>query len=51
MRWEWDLDPHGPARLAGPLVGFIGRRQELETWRRLKRLLEQEPSLEPNALS
>ena len=40
MRWEWELQPHGLMRLAGPLIDSIGRRQELEVWTNLKRLLE-----------
>lgn len=30
----------GPARLAGPLIGWIGRRQERTIWTGLKELLE-----------
>lgn len=51
MRWEWDLEPQGLARLAGPLVAFVGRRQERETWTSLKRYLEQDRSVEATALS
>jgi uncharacterized protein YndB with AHSA1/START domain len=40
MRWSWRIRPHGLARLAGPLVGYLGRRQERRIWSGLKRLLE-----------
>ena len=42
MSWEWDLQPRGPLRLVGPLVTFMGRRQEERIWTRLKELLEAE---------
>ncbi|HMT48758.1 dienelactone hydrolase family protein [Dietzia sp. UBA5065] len=38
--WDWEVTVGGPARLAGPLVGVIGRRQERRIWAGLKRLLE-----------
>lgn len=40
MHWQWDLQPRGPLRLFGPLIGRMGRRQELVIWTNLKRLLE-----------
>ena len=40
MRWSWDVRPRGAMKLMAPLVGTIGRRQELEVWGHLKRLLE-----------
>jgi Polyketide cyclase / dehydrase and lipid transport len=40
MRWSWDVRPHGILRLLGPLVGWLGRRQEQNIWGSLKRLLE-----------
>lgn len=40
MRWQWELHPHGLLRLAGPLIGSMGRRQEQVIWTNLKRLLE-----------
>ena len=40
MRWEWDVRPHGPLKLMGPLVGIIGRRQERRVWGNLKQLLD-----------
>lgn len=40
MRWSWTLRPHGLLRLAGPLVARTGRRQELQIWTGLKRVLE-----------
>jgi uncharacterized protein YndB with AHSA1/START domain len=38
--WNWTVRVTGPARLAGPLVGLIGRRQERAIWTGLKRYLE-----------
>lgn len=38
--WDWTVRLHGPPRLAGPLVGVIGRRQERAIWTGLKRHLE-----------
>jgi menaquinone-dependent protoporphyrinogen oxidase len=40
MRWSWDVRPRGFLRLVPWVVGFIGRRQERDTWGSLKRLLE-----------
>lgn len=30
--WDWDVQLPWPARLAAPLVGLIGRRQEQRIW-------------------
>ena len=38
--WEWEVRLTGPARLAGPLIGMIGRRQERTIWTGLKLYLE-----------
>lgn len=38
--WDWTITLTGPARLAGPLVGVIGRRQERAIWTGLTRHLE-----------
>lgn len=40
MRWSWELRPHGALRLAGPLLGWVGRRQEAAIWAALKEHLE-----------
>jgi hypothetical protein len=32
MSWSWDVRPRGPLRLMTPIVGAIGRRQELSIW-------------------
>lgn len=40
MRWSWDVEPPWVFRFAGPLVGFLGRRQERAIWTTLKRYLE-----------
>lgn len=44
--WDWDVAVAGPARLAGPVVGWLGRRQERTIWTGMQRLLESqgEPS-------
>ena len=41
MEWSWDVEPRGALRFAGPLIGWIGRRQEQGIWTNLKRLLEE----------
>ena len=38
--WDWQVSVSGPARIAGPLIGVIGRRQERRIWTGLKRMLE-----------
>lgn len=38
--WDWQVSVTGPARIAGPLIGMVGRRQERRIWSGLKRLLE-----------
>ncbi|HXV93693.1 MAG TPA: SRPBCC family protein [Pseudonocardia sp.] len=40
MRWAWQVRPHGPLRLATPLLHRMGRRQERRIWTGLKRYLE-----------
>jgi hypothetical protein len=40
MHWSWEVRPRGLLRLMSPLVSRLGRRQELEIWGNLKRLLE-----------
>lgn len=42
MRWTWDVAPSGAMRLFGPLVAWMGRRQEHRIWSELKRRLEQQ---------
>lgn len=42
MDWVWDLEAHGALRLAGPLIAWMGRRQEAAIWEALKRLLEKQ---------
>jgi hypothetical protein len=51
LRWDWEVAPRGPLRLAAPLVALVGRRQERETWASLKRFLEAgaPPSAVPGA--
>lgn len=38
--WDWRVSVSDPARIAGPLIGVIGRRQERRIWTGLKRMLE-----------
>ncbi|HEX9104577.1 MAG TPA: SRPBCC family protein [Polyangia bacterium] len=40
LRWSWELEPRGALKLLGPLIGFIGRRQEAACWSGLKQYLE-----------
>jgi hypothetical protein len=40
MKWVWDLEPHGMMRFLGPLVRWIGGRQERRVWTGLKRFME-----------
>jgi uncharacterized protein YndB with AHSA1/START domain len=40
MRWVGDVEPKGFLRLLTPMVGWMGRRQELRIWTSLKHLLE-----------
>jgi hypothetical protein len=49
MRWWWDVRPKGAARLAGPLVALMGRRQERTIWRGMKEYLERNQVSVPDA--
>jgi carbon monoxide dehydrogenase subunit G len=40
MRWSWEVEPRGVLKLVGPVVAWMGRRQELRIWTSLKGLLE-----------
>jgi hypothetical protein len=40
MRWSWNVELRGVMKLATPVVSWMGRRQELAIWSRLKALLE-----------
>lgn len=40
MRWWWSLEPHGPLRLATPVLARLGGRLERRIWEGLKRLME-----------
>jgi hypothetical protein len=40
MSWSWEVSPHGPLRLLGPVVAWVGRRQEQGIWTGLKAQLE-----------
>jgi len=43
LGWSWDLQPLGWARLIGPVLARLGRRQEERLWADLKRYLEDVP--------
>ena len=40
MRWSGQVRPKGPYRLLGPMITWLGRRQEQRIWASLKRHLE-----------
>lgn len=44
LRWSWQLLPRGPLKLVGPLIAYVGRRQEAAIWASLKRHLEDTPA-------
>ncbi len=41
LHWAWQLRPQGMMRLLRPAIRWIGRRQERQTWARLRAYLEQ----------
>jgi hypothetical protein len=40
MRWSGPVRPKGAFRLLGPLITWLGRRQEQRIWASLKKHLE-----------
>ena len=42
MTWDWDVRTTGRLRVLGPVVAFLGRRQERRVWGSLKEHLEQQ---------
>ena len=40
MSWSWEVRPRGALRLLGPMVAYLGRRQEETIWAALKNQLE-----------
>lgn len=48
--WDWEISLSGPSRVATPLVGMIGRRQERRIWTALKHRLEGGPPEDPHPL-
>ena len=44
MRWAGQVRPKGGFRLLGPLITWIGRRQERRIWASLKAHLETAPT-------
>ena len=47
MRWSGEIEPHGMLKLMGPLVAWMGQRQELRIWTGLKGLLERTEASAP----
>ncbi len=43
MRWSGEVRPQGALRVLGPLVTWLGTRQEQRIWSSLKRHLESTP--------
>lgn len=43
MRWSGHVRPKGFLRLLGPLITWLGRRQERRIWHNLKRHMEHQP--------
>lgn len=44
LRWDWNVRWRGPVRALALLLLAVGRRQERDTWRGLKRYLEERDS-------
>jgi polyketide cyclase/dehydrase/lipid transport protein len=44
MRWSGQVQPKGAFRLLGPVITWLGRRQEQRIWASLKRRLEAVPA-------
>ncbi len=40
LSWDWHVAVSGPARIAGPFIGWVERRRERAIWTGLKTLLE-----------
>ena len=49
MSWSWVVRPRGLYRLLTPVIARVGQRQELENWGGLKRFLEAQEELAPDA--
>lgn len=45
MRWSWQVRPKGVMKLLGPVVAWVGRRQEQAVWTGLKHYLETSPNM------
>jgi len=46
MRWTGDVQPRGALRLLGPVITWMGKRQEQRIWSSLKSHLESTPVAE-----
>ncbi len=44
MRWSGQVQPKGAFRLLGPMITWLGRRQEQRIWMALKQHLESTPT-------
>lgn len=49
LRWSGRVRPQGPYRLLGPVIAWLGRRQERRIWGSLKDRLESSPAGEAPA--
>jgi hypothetical protein len=45
MAWSWDVKPKGALKCLIPIIGRMGKRQEVAIWASLKRYLESMPML------
>lgn len=50
MKWLWTIEPRGFFKLLGPMVRWIGERQELAIWTSLKRVMEAQSEAVPSLL-
>jgi hypothetical protein len=48
MTWSGQVRPKGPLRLLGPVISWVGQRQERRNWRSMKEHLEGTPSMSPS---
>jgi hypothetical protein len=49
LKWSWDMEPRGIYKFAGPVVRWMGERQEMTIWTGLKHLLEARERTSPEA--
>jgi carbon monoxide dehydrogenase subunit G len=49
MKWVWDMEPRGFYKFLGPVVRWMGERQEMMIWTGLKHVLEARERTSPQA--